>query len=221
MRVSFRPSSVFLRCDHGVTHAPLRQISPGPHSTLDSPGHPQHLSAPGGQHAADPKVMEIVPVGQQMCSPPTTVIRGFGQHVSLPFQEAHREVLCGQHLPPQHPNSAQHAVPQHQGLAAGQHFRPTSEASMVVASSMKAVPAEKHSAACSPRLQHFRPSGLAVPSGQRQSPFLHRFGGSQHRPPQKPNPGPFGQQEGFHSSEGARVPSGRRSAGRPMRTQPL
>lgn len=156
-----------------------------------------------------------------MCFPPTTVTRAFGQHVFLPFQEAHREVLCEQHFVSQQPNSAQQVVPQHHGLASGQHFRPTTVPSIVVASSMNAVPAVAHSAGCSPRLQHLRPSRLRVPSGQRQTPFLQRFGGSQQTPPQKPNPGPFGQHEGFHSSEGVRVPSGRRSAGRPIRTQPL
>lgn len=60
-----------------------------------------------------------------------------------------------------------------------------------------------------------------MPSGQVQRPPLQRFGGSQQTPPQNPNPGPFGQHDGFHSSDGARVPSGRFSAGLPMRTQPL
>lgn len=88
-------------------------------------------------------MIEIVPAGQQMFwywpAAPVSgmpVTRGFGQHVFLPFQEAQREVLCEQHLVPQHPNSAQHVVPQQKGFAFGQHLRPTSEASMVVSSSM-------------------------------------------------------------------------------------
>ncbi|HUF01857.1 MAG TPA: hypothetical protein VMN35_05485 [Gaiellaceae bacterium] len=52
-----------------------------------------------------------------------------------------------------------------------------------------------------------------------QRPFLQRFGGSQQTPPQKPNP--LAQQDGFHSSDGMMLPSGRFSAGGPMRTQPL